>query len=88
VHHDEAAHADSLLPVEVTRVSQHGIVLRIGSEELRLPFERFPWFRQARADRLSTVEWQTPDHLFWPRLGIELSLPFIRGLAIIPESES
>jgi hypothetical protein len=80
--------AGTLLPVEVTRVTAYGIVLVIGTEQLRLPFERFPWFRQARADRLSTVEWKSPDHLSWPRLGIELSVHFIRGLAIAADDSA
>ena len=37
----------STFPVEVTNVSRHGLWLLVGDEELFLPFEHFPWFRDA-----------------------------------------
>ncbi len=33
--------------VEVTNISAHGLWLLIGNEELFLPFDEFPWFRDA-----------------------------------------
>jgi len=34
------------LAVEVTHISQNGIWLLLEDEELLLPYEQFPWFRQ------------------------------------------
>lgn len=77
------AATDATHALAVTGVTAHGFTLVIGGEAFRLPFNRFPWFRRARADRLSTVEWISPDHLFWPRLDVDLSVPFIRMLATV-----
>jgi hypothetical protein len=65
-------------PVEVTNVSQHGLWLMVGDEELFLPFEHFPWFRDASIAKISVVERQTADHLYWPLLDIDLSVESIR----------
>jgi hypothetical protein len=59
-------------------VSRHGLWLLVGDEELFLPFEHFPWFRDASIEKISVVERQTADHLFWPLLDIDLSVESIR----------
>lgn len=68
----------STFPVEVTNVSRHGLWLLVGDEELFLPFEHFPWFRDASIERISVVERHTADHLYWPLLDIDLSVESIR----------
>jgi len=64
---------------EVTHVSKHGLWLLLGDEELLVPFEKFPWFKQATIEQLSTVEWPTADHLYWPQLDVDLSVTSIRS---------
>lgn len=66
------------LAVEVTHVSKNGFWLLLGDEELLLPFSEFPWFRQATIEQLTTVEWPSPDHLYWPLLDVDLSAESIR----------
>lgn len=72
------------LAVEVTHVSRHGFWLLLGDEELLVPFEHFPWFRSATIGQLSTVEWPTPDHLYWPMLDVDLSVASIRDPSAFP----
>mgnify|MGYP003348286403 CR=1 FL=1 len=74
----------STFPVEVTNVSRHGLWLLVGDEELFLPFEHFPWFRDASIENLSAVERHTIDHLHWPLLDIDLSVESIRNPAAFP----
>ncbi|MEF8732103.1 MAG: DUF2442 domain-containing protein [Candidatus Accumulibacter meliphilus] len=66
------------LAVEVTHVSKNGFWLLLGDEELLLPFSEFPWFRQATIQQLTTVEWPSQDHLYWPLLDVDLSVESIR----------
>ena len=66
------------LAAEVTHISKHGFWLLLGDEELHLPFEQFPWFRQATVDQITKVEHPTPDHLYWPSLDVDLSVNSIR----------
>jgi hypothetical protein len=69
---------------EITHVSRHGLWLLLNDEELLLPFEYFPWFRQATIDQISQVEWPAPDHLYWPQLDVDLSVESIRNPAAFP----
>ena len=68
----------STFPVVVTNVSRHCLWLLVGDEELFLPFEHFPWFRDASIEEISVVERQTADHLRWPLLDIDVSVESIR----------
>lgn len=70
--------------VEVTNVSQHGMWLFLGEAEFMLPFEKFPWFRQATIAQLSQVEWPSANHLYWPQLDIDLSVESIRNPDAFP----
>jgi len=69
---------------EVTHVSKHGFWWLLDAEELLVPFERFPWFRQATIEQLSDVRWPTPNHLYWPQLDADLSVESIRNPAAFP----
>jgi len=69
---------------EVTHVSKHGFWLLLGDEELLLPFEHFPWFRQATIEQISRVEWPSDDHLYWPLLDVDLCVVSIRDPAKFP----
>ena len=69
---------------EVTHVFQHGLWLLLGNEELLLPFEQFPWFKNATIAQLSQVERPSPDHLYWPQLDIDLSVESVRNPKAFP----
>ena len=68
----------STLVAEVTHVSKFGFWLLIAEEELFVPFSEFPWVRQATIEQLMTIDWPTPDHLYWPLLDVDLSVESIR----------
>ena len=68
----------STFTVEVTNVSRYGLWLLVGDEELFLPFEHFPWFRDVSIEKISVVERPTADHLYWPLLDVDLSVESIR----------
>ena len=72
------------LAAEVTHISKHGFWLLLGDEELHLPFEQFPWFKQATVDQITTVEHPTPDHLYWPNLDVDLAVASIRDPEAFP----
>ncbi len=63
--------------VEVTNVSAHGLWLLLGDRELFLPFDKFPWFRDAPIAKLVRVELPSPDHLYWPSLDVDLAVESI-----------
>jgi Protein of unknown function (DUF2442) len=52
--------------VEVTNISQHGFWLLVDGRELFLPFERFPWFKQASINAILRLERPAPRHSIGP----------------------
>jgi hypothetical protein len=61
----------------VTNVSGHGFWLLIHDEEHFLPFDKFPWFREAPIAKLIHVELPSEQHLYWPELDVDLELESI-----------
>ncbi|MBM3301264.1 MAG: DUF2442 domain-containing protein [Deltaproteobacteria bacterium] len=64
----------STLQAEVTNIDRFGFWLLVNDKEYFLPYEDFPWFRQARVDQILNVELLHGDHLHWPELDVDLSL--------------
>jgi len=62
---------------EVSAISPHGVWLFLGDREVFLPFEKFPWFRDAPVAGVLNVERPQPHHLYWPDLDIDLHLESI-----------
>ena len=67
----------SILKPEITNVSQHGFWIFLKGKEYFLPFEKFPWFREASIGKLSDVELLHKTHLYWPDLDVDLSISII-----------
>ncbi len=63
--------------VEVTNVSAHGLWILLGDREFFLPFKAFPWFRDEPIRKVLRVELQSPDHLYWPELDVDLAVESI-----------
>jgi hypothetical protein len=72
-----AAPGPSTSPAEVTNVSPHGFWLFIGERELFVPFNQFPWFREASVREITNVQLPRPHHLYWPDLDIDLAVDSI-----------
>ncbi|HSH19345.1 MAG TPA: DUF2442 domain-containing protein [Draconibacterium sp.] len=67
------------LEVEVTNISMHGFWLLLGEKEFFLPFNDFPWFKDARISEISDVTLLNDQHLFWEKLDIDLTLNMIQN---------
>jgi hypothetical protein len=63
--------------VEVTRVSSQGFWLSIENREMFIPFEHFPWFKDAPVSSIRKVEMLSEDHLYWTDLDVDLSIESI-----------
>jgi hypothetical protein len=62
---------------EVTNISQHGLWILIKSRELFVPFNEFPWFKDASVGAILNVQLPSPHHLYWPDLDIDLTVESI-----------
>jgi Protein of unknown function (DUF2442) len=63
--------------VEVTNVSKHGFWLLVGTKERFLPFDQFPWFRDAPVGHLLNVRMPSAHHLYWPDLDVDIAVESI-----------
>ena len=64
---------------EVTNISRHGVWVLVDERELFMPFEDFPWFRNASVDSVFKLERPQPHHLYWPELDIDLTVDSIEN---------
>ena len=72
-----ARHGTRTSAVEVTNVSQHGFWLFLGDRELFLPFDQFPWFKDAPIGKIMNVQRLQPHHLYWPDLDVDIAVDSI-----------
>jgi hypothetical protein len=70
--------------VEVSLASNKGFWLLLKSDELFVPFAEFPWFKQATLEQITTIEWPTANHLYWPLLDVDLAVDSIRTPSQFP----
>ena len=62
---------------EITNLSAHGFWIFLSSKEYFLPFEQFPWFKEATVSQIINVRLLHKTHLYWPDLDVDLSLTII-----------
>ena len=67
------------LEVEVTNISKYCFWVLLGNEELAIPFAEFPWFKNATIEQISDIHRPSSNHLYWPKLDIDLSIESIRN---------
>ena len=65
------------MSAEVTNILKHGFWLLLGENESFLPFENFPWFKNAPVPALLNVELLNAHHLYWPDLDVDLAIESI-----------
>ena len=63
--------------IEVTLISSHGIWLLAGDRELFMPYDEFPWFKDAPVAKILNVQIPAPGHFYWPDLDVDLDLESI-----------
>ena len=68
---------ESTSEVEITHISAHGIWLLAGDREFFMPYEHFPWFKEASIQEVLHVEQPAPGHYYWPDLDVDLGLESI-----------
>ncbi len=59
---------------EVISIDAHGIWLLVKGREHVLPYEDFPWFRDAKVSEVLRVRLLRGAHLHWPALDVDLSV--------------
>ena len=58
---------------EITNISEHGFWILLKSTEYFLPFEKYPWFKNASISSITDLELLHDHHLYWPKLDVDLT---------------
>ena len=58
--------------LEITNISRHGFWLFYEKNEYFVPFEKFPWFKNADLDKIFNVQLEGAGHFYWPDLDVDL----------------
>jgi hypothetical protein len=65
--------------IDVRVISRHGVWVLVDERGLFMPFEDFPWFRNASINSVLKLERPQPHHLYWPELDIDLTVDSIEN---------
>ena len=60
--------------VEVSHIDMHGVWLCIEDKEYFLPYDEYPWFRNARIKEVLNATVLHGYHLYWPDLDVDLEI--------------
>jgi len=72
-----ALHGKSISGAEVTNVAIHGFWLLVDDREFFLPYDQFPWFRDATVAQIVKITRFGREHLRWPALDVDLTIDSI-----------
>jgi len=70
--------------VEVLNIDVHGLWLYAQGKEYFLPYDKFPWFKDATVADILKVELQHGFHLYWPVLDVDLDLHSLEDTSETP----
>ncbi|MCK5058601.1 MAG: DUF2442 domain-containing protein [Candidatus Aminicenantes bacterium] len=65
--------------VEVMNISIHGLWLYIKGKEYFIPYEEYPWFKDARMSEIHDIQLLHGSHLYWPKLDVDLSVDCLKN---------
>ena len=69
-----AGHGISTSRVEILNVSPHGVWVYVKGKEYFLPYQDFPWFKDARLSEIHNVRLIHGHNLRWEDLDVDLAL--------------
>ena len=64
----------SISEIEISNISSHGLWVYVKGKEYFLPYDEYPWFKEAQIGDILEVELLHETHLHWPRLDVDLEL--------------
>lgn len=72
------------MQVEIGNIDRFGVWVLVRDTEYFLPYEEFPWFREATVGDILQVELLHGDHLRWPTLDVDLCIESLKSPARFP----
>ena len=69
----------SISEVEILNISGFGIWLLVSGKEYFMPYDKFPWFRDANVSHILNVTLSPTGKLHWSDLDIDLSTEILEA---------
>ena len=69
---------------EVLNISPNGIWLHVKGKEHSLPYENFPWFKNANIAQIHNVQLNHDHYLSWRDLDVDLEIQSLENLEQYP----
>ena len=79
-----AERGTSTSKVEILNVSPYGVWLFVRGREYFLPYQEFPWFKDARLSEIENVKLLHGHNLRWEDLDVDLALESLGRLDRYP----
>ena len=70
--------------IEVLNISIHGFWLYVNDKEYFLPYDQYPWFKNASINEIFDVQLLHKSHLHWPQLDVDLEINSLENLDQYP----
>ncbi len=70
-------HGSTISSKKAILLSEGGFSIKWRDRELRISFDRFPWFKTESAAVLDDWQEVSPGHFYWPQLDVDLTADMI-----------
>jgi len=67
------------LKAEITNISERGLWILLEEKEYFLPFEKYPWFKNAKISSITNLQILHGHHLYWPELDVDLTTEILEN---------
>jgi len=67
------------LECEIQNISNNGIWIYVSEKEYFMPYEEYPWFKNARVSEIYNLELPSEGHLYWPDLDVDLEIDSLKN---------
>jgi len=69
----------NILKAEITNISERGLWILLEEKEYFLPFEKYPWFKNAKISSITNLQILHGHHLYWPELDVDLTTEILEN---------
>ncbi len=69
-----SAPGKSTSKAEVQDITKHGIWLYVLGNEYFMPYNNYPWFKNAKVSDIYQVKLLNDTHIYWQNLDVDLEL--------------
>ena len=75
---------NTVTPVEINIISKEGFWLSVNKQEFFLPFSEYPWFIKATIEQIYDLKLLHGEHLYWPKLDVDLDVNSLKNPETYP----